>query len=332
MKKVLLIQTGGTIAMDIAEDGNPQLDASKEADIVYKKIPELSAIAEIEIKYPFFEDSSDVAQKQWGLLINCIEKNYEEYHGFVILHGTDTMAYTASALSFGLQNLGKPVILTGSQVPMKNLRSDARRNLVNAIEISTMPLPEVAICFNDFVFRGNRTTKMSIGDFDAFASPNHPPLAEIGLNIELNTSRRQPEGPLQCSSNFRETVFLLKIYPGLPPQFLQRLDLSDINVLVIEAFGSGNFPIAGDYSLLPFLKRCVDEEILLVFTSQAQYDAVELGKYESGRKAAKLGAIGAGDMTTEATLTKIMYLLAKHSSADELKQQIQTNIAGELTE
>lgn len=332
MKNILLLQTGGTIAMDIAEDGNPRLDVTKGTDIIYREIPELSEIAEIEITSPFFEDSSDVARDQWQRLIHCIRENYAQYDGFVILHGTDTMAYTASALSFGLQNLAKPVILTGSQVPMANIRSDARRNLVNAIEIATMPLPEVAICFNDFVYRGNRTTKMSIGDFDAFASPNFPPLAEIGLNIELNESHAPATGDLHCFDTFSEAIFLLTIYPGLSPQFLQRLDLSNIKVLIIETFGSGNFPQSKKYGLLPFLRRCIDEEIVLVFTSQAPYDAVDLSKYESGRKAAELGALSAGDMTTEATLTKIMYLLEVCSSKDELKKRIQTNIAGELTE
>lgn len=332
MKKILLLQTGGTIAMDIADDGNPRLDVTKGSDIIYREIPELSEIAEIVILSPFFEDSSDVAREQWQLLIQCVQQNYKQYDGFVILHGTDTMAYTASALSFGIQNLGKPVILTGSQVPMANIRSDARRNLVNAIEIATMPLPEVAICFNDFVYRGNRTTKMSIGDFDAFASPNYPPLAEIGLNIELNVKKSANTRALNCFTDFSDNIFLLKIYPGLSPRFLQRLDLSEVEVLVIETFGSGNFPQSEVNSLLPFLERCISENILLVFTSQAAYDAVDLSKYESGRKAAELGAIGAGDMTTEATLTKIMYLLNVCSSQDELKQRIQTNIAGELTE
>lgn len=332
MKKILLLQTGGTIVMDITENGNPRLDVAKGTDIIYREIPELQEIAEIEIASPFFEDSSDVAREQWQLLIQSVQQNYNQYDGFVILHGTDTMAYTASALSFGLQNLGKPVILTGSQVPMANIRSDAPRNLVNAIEIATMPLPEVAICFNDHVYRGNRATKMSIGDFDAFASPNYPPLAEIGLNIDLNVNQPANTGDLKCFTDFSDNIFLLKIYPGLSPRFLQGLDLSEVEVLIIETFGSGNFPQSKTTSLLPFLERCISENILLAFTSQAPYDAVDLSKYESGRKAAELGAIGAGDMTTEATLTKIMYLLSVCSSQDELKQRIQTNIAGELTE
>lgn len=335
MKSILLLQTGGTIAMDITSEGTPALDVSTGTEMIYREIPELSKIAHIDVASPFFEDSSDVAGPQWRLLIEKIQENYSRYDGFVILHGTDTMAYTASALSFGLQNLSKPVILTGSQVPMKNIRSDARRNLVNAVEIATMNLPEVAICFNDFVYRGNRTTKISIGDFDAFASPNFPPLAEIGLNIEQNnaqSSKANNDSDLKCFSAFRDEVFLLKIYPGLSPALLTRLDLSGIKALVIEAFGSGNFPIAGPHSLLPFFEKCIREDMVLVFTSQAPYDAVDLSKYESGRKAAELGAIGAGDMTTEATLTKIMYLLESCSTKKELEQRIQTNIAGELTE
>lgn len=331
MKNILLIQTGGTIAMDITM-GEPRLDPSKWSEVMYKEIPELSELAEIEIKQLFFEDSSDIDPQHWKELIQFIEQHYHNYDGFVILHGTDTMAYTASALSYGLQNLSKPVILTGSQVPMSNIRSDARRNLVNAIEMATLPLHEVAICFNDFVYRGNRATKMSIGDFDAFDSPNYPPLAEIGLHIEINEPTKDSGLPLQCRPDFDNKVFLLKIFPGLDPRILEGIDLSGIDVLVIEAFGSGNFPVKGEGNLLPFFRQCVRQDILLVITSQAAYDSVELDKYHSGREAREIGALSAGDMTTEATLTKIMYLLANCASMDEMKNQFPKNIAGELTE
>lgn len=331
MKKILLIQTGGTIAMDITH-GEPRLDPSKWTDTIYKEIPELSNIAEVEIEELFFEDSSDINSHHWGELIRFISDKYKQYDGFVILHGTDTMAYTASALSFGLQNLGKPVILTGSQVPMSNIRSDARRNLINAIEIATLPLNEVAICFNDFVYRGNRATKTSIGDFDAFASPNFPPLAEIGLNIELNVQPESSNRPLKISDEFSDQLFLLKIYPNIDPTFLDNLDLFSAKALIVEAFGSGNFPLSGPQSLLPFFEKCIDQDIMLIITSQAAFDAVDLNKYESGQAAEKLGALSARDMTTEATLTKMMYLLANYTSQDEIKSRFQTNLAGELTE
>lgn len=312
--------------------GEPRLDPSKWTEVVYNEIPQLSQIAEIEMKELFFEDSSDINHTHWSKLISFIGNQYDKYDGFVILHGTDTMAYTASALSFGLQDLSKPVILTGSQVPMSNIRSDARRNLVNAIEMATLNIPEVAICFNDYVFRGNRSTKTSIGDFDAFASPNYPPLAEIGLDIELYNSTPSLNKSLTTIPNFSNKLFLLKIYPNLDPAFLDRLDLSGIRALVIEAFGSGNFPVNGLYSLLPFFKKCIERDILLAITSQAVYDAVALETYESGRQAIKLGALSAGDMTTEATLTKMMYLLANESSSTNIKSLFQHNLAGELTE
>lgn len=317
--------------MDITR-GEPKLDPSRWSELMYKEIPELSEIAQIDIKKLFFEDSSDVNPDHWSELIAFIADCHDDYDGFVILHGTDTMAYTASALSFGLQNLKKPVILTGSQVPMSNIRSDARRNLVNAIEMATLSLNEVAICFNDFVYRGNRATKMSIGDFDAFASPNFPPLAEIGLNIEMNEGLPPTGKKLNVCTQFDDRVFLLKIFPGLKVSLLKNIDFSEIRVLVVEAFGSGNFPLSGGRSLLPFFEKCVEKDTILVITSQADYDAVDLDKYESGREAKKLGALSAGDMTTEATLTKIMYLLGNYDSEKDIEKYFRKNIAGELTE
>lgn len=317
--------------MDITQ-GEPRLDPSKWTEIIYNEIPELSEIAEIEMEQLFFEDSSDINRDQWAKLITFIDEKYGGYDGFVILHGTDTMAYTASALSFGLQNLSKPVILTGSQVPMSNIRSDARRNLVNAVEIATLPLNEVAICFNDFVFRGNRSTKTSIGDFDAFASPNFPPLAEIGLNIELHSKTKNYEGSLNLYPEFSDEVFLLKLHPNQNSKLLEKIDFSSTKALIVEAFGSGNFPLKGDQSLLPFFKKCISDGMLLIITSQADFDSVDLSKYESGRQAQELGALSAKDMTTEATLTKTMHLLANYSSMDEIKALFQQNLVGELTE
>jgi L-asparaginase len=318
--------------MDVSGDQKPTLNPQKWTELMYEAIPELSEIADISMERLFFEDSSDINKKHWAALAEFIRNNYEDYDGFVILHGTDTMAYTASALSFSLQGLDKPIILTGSQVPMSNIRSDARRNLVNAIEMATMALPEVAICFNDFVYRGNRATKMSIGDFDAFASPNYPPLAEIGINIEIRDHLHACSNSLQVATGFSDQVFLLKIYPNLNPDFLEQIPFSDNRALIIEAFGSGNFPIHGDQSLLPFFEKCLRNNMLLIITSQAAYDAVELSNYKSGRKALELGALSAKDMTTEATLTKIMYLLAKHNDNKKVAEQFNSNLVGEMTE
>lgn len=331
MKKILLIQTGGTISMEMDAGTDDRPDTGRWSEAIYREIPELSKIAELHLDKLFYADSSDVNRDHWARIITCIQQGYEEYDGFVILHGTDTMAYTASALSFGLQHLGKPVIVTGSQVPMSNIRSDARRNLVNAIEMATFPLNEVAICFNDFIYRGNRATKMSIGDFDAFASPNFPALAEIGLSIEFNIQAPDDDLPLEVFTCFDDGVFLLKVFPNLSPGLLEKLDLSSIRALVVEAFGSGNFPVHGDRSLVPFLEKCIEHDIIIVITSQAAYDAVDLTKYESGRTAERLGALSAGDMTTEAALTKMMYLLGNYSDDDRIKKRFVTNIAGEIS-
>jgi L-asparaginase len=336
VKRILLIQTGGTIAMNFTRDNSPRLESPSANDVLNKEIPELSSIAHIDTVCPFFEDSSNVNPQHWEKLILCVLHHYEKYDGFVVLHGTDTMAYTASALSFQLKNLKKPVIFTGSQVPMANLRSDARRNLVNAVEIATMPLPEVGICFNDFVYRGNRSSKMSIGDFDAFASPNYPPLAKIGLNIRLDHTAILSKDDRKCElpekpEPFSNEVLLFKIYPGMKTEIFKQLNLTGIRAIVIEAFGSGNFPMLKQKGLLYFFKQWLNAGLTLVITSQAPYDAVDLTKYESGQAAAELGAVSAGDMTTEATLTKIMYLLGKNKTGSKLAGDLQTDIAGELT-
>lgn len=328
MKNILLLQTGGTIAMHLDSDG-PNLDSDRWSDLLYKEIPELSQLANLRAEKVFFEDSSDVNRLHWKLLADTITDQYESYDGFVILHGTDTMAYTASALSFALENNSKPVIFTGSQVPMSKLRSDARRNLVNAVELATYPIPEIAICFNDHLYRGNRSTKMSIGDFDAFASPNYPHLAEIGIDIELSKNIRKPEGVLSCRTAFDDSIFVLKLHPNLKPKYLDFIDLNSVKAVILEAFGSGNMPIHGDYSLLPFIERCRNQGVRLVITSQAAYDSVELDQYASGRAAKKRGALSAGEMTMEATVTKTMHLLAQGLSEENFRIQFNKNIAGE---
>lgn len=330
MKEILLIQTGGTISMDFRGDTHT-MEPDEWERVLSNEFPELSTIAKLSMIKPFFEDSSDINPVHWATLSKSIADSYDDYDGFVILHGTDTMAYTASALSFSLQNLAKPVILTGSQVPMTNIRSDARRNLVNAIEMATTDIPEVAICFNDHVFRGNRSTKMSIGDFDAFASPNFPPLAEIGLHIEHHNSSDLPDEPFSIKPDFDTNIFYVKVFPGLDPDYLLDLNLTDARAVIIEAFGSGNFPVNGRGSFEPFLAYCNQQDLDIVITSQAPYDAVDLQKYTSGRLALEYNALGAGDMTQEATLTKLMHLYANYNNRHTIRELFTQNMAGELS-
>jgi L-asparaginase len=328
MKNILLLQTGGTIAMHLNQS-QTELDQDKWTSLLQKEIPELFSIAAVHVEKIFFKDSSDINHTHWKTLSNYIYNNYGAYDGFVILHGTDTMAYTASALSFALQNLKKPVILTGSQVPLSNIRSDARRNLVNSIELATHQIPEVAICFNDHLFRGNRSTKMNIGDFDAFTSPNFRHLAEIGLDIEFYHQWEMNDEPVINQPYFDDALSLIKIYPGLNPGQLDCIDLGMVKAVVVEAFGTGNFPLISEYSLLPFIRACREAGVHVIITSQAPYDSVNLSQYKSGREAKRLGVLSAGDMTIEATITKIMFLLGRRLADDQFIEQFTMNISGE---
>lgn len=340
MKRILILQTGGTILMRPSADSSGDVAPDPRASRwLLKEIPDLARIADIDQKALLNLDSSDISPSHWTLIAETILSEKDAYDGFVVLHGTDTMAYTASALSFALAGLGKPVIFTGSQVPLANLRSDARRNLINAVEVATMHLPEVAICFNDTVYRGNRATKMSIGDFDAFGSPNFPPLAQIGIDIRIGAAVGEEPQDLAAVEPqdlaalpkpiFSTSVHILKIHPAISPDLLAPLATSGIRALILEAFGSGNFPITGAHNLLPFFQTCRDAGMHLIIASQAPYDAVHLSKYESGRAAAALGMISAGDMTLEAALTKTMYLLAHPDRFPDFPTAFLTPLCGE---
>lgn len=314
-----------------AKGAGVELDPEAWASVLYKEIPELNEIAEISTLPLFFEDSSDLNASHWIELATCIEQNYTAYDGFVILHGTDTMAYSASALSFALKNLEKPVIFTGSQLPMSSIRSDARRNLVNAIEIATHPVHEVGICFNDALYRGNRSTKMSIGDFKAFGSPNFPSLAEFGIRINMKEQHHYGKGGFHNQAQFTNDVFVITAYPNLNPRFLDCLDLGMLRAVIIRAYGSGNFPIKGTFSLLPFLEKCQQAGVSVAIVSQAAFDSADLSQYPAGRAALEHGAISGGDMTLEAALTKMMFLLAHNESKSDIEELFQQSLAGELT-
>lgn len=334
MKNILLIQTGGTIAMQEQENQDPaaSLDYEVWTHVLEHEIPQLHKIANIEVENLFFVDSSDINSSHWLTLAHTIQERSDRYDGFVILHGTDTMAYTASALSFAIRPLDRPVVLTGSQVPLSNIRSDARRNLINAVEMATHPINEVIICFNDKILRGNRATKMSIGDFDAFASPNFTPLAEIGLTIDYHRSTKGFTKKDDLKAGFDDCIFVLKIFPNMNDEWLSYLPLKHIKAVILEAFGTGNFPIQPPHSILPFLDRCVDNNVQLIITSQAPYDSVNLQQYDSGKEAQKRGALSAGDMTSEAAITKSMYLLSNVDTNEELRYWFKQPLAGELTD
>lgn len=347
MKTIELIQTGGTIAMSLDRDGMA-LDPERWTQTLYSEIPELGEIAGIEVSKLFFEDSSDLNPTHWETIARHIHARRGMVDGFVILHGTDTMAFTASALAFVLQGLDTPVILTGSQVPLSTIRSDARRNLVNAVEMATQDLPEVCICFNDTLYRGCRTTKMSIGDFNAFESPNFPPLVRIGLSFERIPEAQRTSGwndahrflgrTLMTSSDskthpnsslFSSRVFVLPLFPGLSPSILANLPLGEFDAIIIQAYGSGNFPTIASHSLLPQMNTWLNEGVKVIISSQAPYDAVNLDAYASGRRALEMGAISAGDMTLEAATAKAMLLLGSEQGNAHFTEAFVTPWVGE---
>lgn len=312
------------------DQGTTRLDPHKWSDVLYKEIPELEQIAELQIKNVFFEDSSDLNQTHWLQILQALTESMEEFDGFVILHGTDTMAYTASALSFSLRIFPKPVIMTGSQVPMSNIRSDARRNLVNAVELATSSLKEIAICFNDHLYRGNRSTKMNINDFDAFTSPNYPPLAEIGVKIKLSEFAIQSQnGNYHFYPAFDHSIHVIRLFPNLNPAMFDCLNLVRTKAVIFEAFGIGNIPAKGDYSMIPFIEKCIEHDCHVIINSQAPFDSVNLDVYSSGKILKKMGALSAGDMTMEASITKTMHLLGLQCSKNEFTKLFNQNISGE---
>lgn len=314
-----------------AKGDGVELDPDAWAGTLTQRVPQLGELAKITTIPLFFEDSSDLNHTHWIKLAECIHQHYHAFDGFVILHGTDTMAFTASALSFSLQNLRKPVVFTGSQVPLSSIRSDARRNLINSVEMATKDLQEVAICFNDHVYRGNRCTKLSINDFDAFGSPNYPPLAVIGLDIKSNYMKSPISGSFDIQTGFSNELVVLTVFPSLNTDFLMNLDISKLRAIIVRSFGSGNIPTKGEYGLLPFLERCRDHGVILAVVSQADHDEVKLNTYPAGRAILKTGAISCKDMTLEASLTKMMWLLHQHDDKATIEAAFTRNLAGELT-
>ena len=335
-KKILIIYTGGTIGM-MHHHKKKTLVPLNFSEIT-NHIPELKHI-KCKIHFHSWKnpiDSSNVDIRFWQELVSVIQKNYFSHDGFVILHGTDTMAYTASALSFMLENLSKPVILTGSQVPLGAIRNDARRNIITAMEIAAgnVVIPEVCIYFNNQLFRGNRSEKYSSSKFDAFHSLNYPALVEAGVKIEFNKeaiAKRNAKKKLKIHSAFDRNIALVKLYPGMPLSVLsQVIKTKGLKALVLEAFGSGNAPT--DEIFVNHLKTAIAKGLLLVDISQCSGGSVELGKYETSAQLKRIGVISGGDMTTEAAITKLMFLFGQNYSSQKVKLLMGKNMRGELSQ
>lgn len=336
---IFVIYTGGTIGMDYDKEGKhlKPFDFQQIID----KVPELRRF-EFELTLLSFDkpiDSSDIKVHQWLNIARVVYDFYNDYDAFVILHGTDTMAYTASALSFLFDNLAKPVILTGAQLPIGVPRTDARENFITALEIAAtkrkngLPMvPEVCIFFDTLLLRGNRARKVQSNNFTAFASENLPPLAVTGIEISYNESLilPYPEERFDIFSKMDENVGLLKIFPGISQKYLEHfLATPDLRGIVMETYGSGNTPT--DDWFIGALKEAVDSGIHILNVSQCNGGAVVPGMYESGRRLQEIGIISGGDITPEAAITKMMFLLGNEPDPQLIREQLSISLRGEMS-
>ncbi len=340
-KSVLIIFTGGTISMT----RDPETGALCPADVNQFRefMPELfhSDINVDMLPFDPLIDSSDVNPPIWSKLANIIYTNYNKYDGFVITHGTDTMAYTASALSFMLENLGKPVVLTGSQLPVGVMRSDAKENLLTAIEIAAERdeegnaiVPEVCIFFEAKLYRGNRCTKKNSEHFAAFKSYNYDPLAVAGVHIHYFQHLihyNDPSKPLSLRTKIDQNVAILKLFPGISEKTVRAiLGIEGLRAVILETYGSGNAP--GEKWLYEALQDAIKRGIIIVNKTQCVMGSVEMGRYETSLHLLQAGVLCGYDITTEALLTKLMYLLGENGdNTDEVIRLLQTNLCGEMT-
>ena len=340
MNKVLLIYTGGTIGMN----GNPRTGALElfNFESLPSNVPELqqvsTEIATFQFNPPI--DSSDMSPERWVDLAHVITNNYNLYDGFVILHGTDTMAYTASALSYMLENLTKPVILTGSQLPIGQVRTDGKENVITSIEIASAKyqdgkamVPEVCIYFNGHLMRGNRTTKQSADNFNAFESFNYGHLADAGVNINYHTSRiLMPDYSKSVQPRFvlDPSVIVFTVFPGIQEDLIRHVLMSPkLRSIVMRTYGSGNAP---QYPwLMNALKEATGKGKIIVNISQCMAGSVEMGRYDTGYQLKEAGVISGHDSTVESAVTKLMYLQGIYSDWHQVKNYMQRSIRGEIS-
>ncbi|MFO0586281.1 MAG: asparaginase [Polyangiaceae bacterium] len=332
--RLLLVHTGGTLMMR-TEGRGPLAPEVYTRDLV-GELPVLRKIAEIETRILYSLDSSDLQPHHWVDMARAIHEAFYSpaseddadmrYDGAVIVHGTDTMAYTASALAFLLPGLDRPVILTGSQAPLLDVRTDARANLVDACHLATMPIPEVAIAFSSQLLRGCRAKKLDAWGMSAFGSPCCAPLAELGIDAEIasHVLPKRPQRPFD--DRIEPRVFMIRTFPGLSPDVLFAILAQDVRGLVIEAFGAGNVPRL-ENSLVPAIEAATKRGVPVVIVSQSPRGAVDLARYQGGVAAAKAGAISAGDMTSEAALTKLMITLGRLQGSADVVEDVRKAFA-----
>lgn len=332
--RVYIAYTGGTIGM--RKRGGVYAPAPGYLQERLSDMPELQReeLPQVVLhEYAPLLDSANMRPSNWQAIAEDIAAHYDAFDGFVVLHGTDTMAYTASALSFMLENLGKPVILTGSQLPLAEVRSDARENLITSLLLAAkQDLPEVCLYLNGALLRGNRSTKVSSSGFNAFASPNFPPLGTVGVDIDVNASLLlpAPRAPLQLQGLEPASVAALRLFPGISAAILHNLLAEPIQGLILETYGAGNAP-ADDEKLLEVLRQASERGVVIVGCSQCLHGRVEMNDYATGRALRESGVVSGADLTIEAALSKLLYLFSKKLPPRDIRRQMQQNLRGELT-
>ncbi len=338
LRNILLIYTGGTIGM--IKDSTTGVLRAFNFEKLLKRIPELNLldckIDTISFKTPI--DSSDMNTYYYGELVDMIANNYNDYDGFVVLTGSDTMAYTSSVISFMFENLSKPVIFTGSQLPIGDLRTDAKENLITAIQIASSykeniaVVPEVALYFEYQLYRANRTTKINAEHFEAFNSLNYPPLAKSGVHLNFNYDAIMPYNnkELIVRKNLDTNIAILKLFPGITETIVSSiLNIKNIKGIIIETFGSGNTPTA--IWFIDLLKKAIEKGIYIVNVTQCSGGSVNLGQYESSSLMKNIGIIDGKDITTEAAVAKFFYLLGAQIPSKNFKSTFETSLRGEIS-
>lgn len=330
MKKILIIHTGGTFGMSPVQPSKTLRPGNIAEEIAFY-LPILNQIAEIEIKIAFNLDSSNIGPAQWVEIYQIIATHLEVFDGFVVIHGTDTLVYTAAAMSFLLNKCNKPIIFTGAQRPLSAVRSDARSNLINAVELATKEIPEVCICFDNNLYRGNRTKKLSIESYHGFESPNHPALAKLGLNIQLNKEYfLTRKNNITLQPKFKTDIMVIPIFPGMDYKPYIRILEDEISAVILSGFGAGNVP-EDNPDWIQFIDYATASKKLVFISSQSPHGTVDLDLYECGRKALEAGAVSLKDMTLEAALVKLMLCNGNFQDRIKIKRMMPVPIAGEVT-